>query len=124
MKTGAFGTSQRTQRAGAHLHSSLRKLSIQVLNDEQQKLKAARLAKAAEPLKTRAPKGKVLLTDDEVIECRTLHEVHGWSVRALARRYPKASEQHLINLLHYRTRAQPHLDPKPGGFASIPPTPA
>lgn len=119
MKTGAFGASQHAASRTLRLHSGLIKATNQVINEEQQKLKAARIAKAAEPIKSRAPKGKALLTEAEVLECRTLHEFHGWGRRALARRYPKASDDYLRKLLDYEIRAQLHLDPRHVGPVPI-----
>lgn len=109
---GAIGSSQSLQHRSLQLDRGLLKLANQVINEEQQKAKVARIAKAAKAPQSRASKGKVLLTDEEVLECRTLHEIQGWGIRALVRKYPNTSEDYIRRLLNYQVRAQPHLDPR------------
>lgn len=64
-----------------------------------------------DPLKIKKPSTKklnVILTDEQVIECRTRYEFEGWSKKKLLAEYSQygVSENYLYSLLTYNTRSK------------------
>lgn len=49
--------------------------------------------------------GVPLLTDEQVLECRLLHEYEGWKNSALAEAFGVSSE-YMRSILEYRTRCK------------------
>lgn len=72
------------------------------------KLAAAESANGTTPIaKPEKPRGhpRVLLTDEQVREFRTLLERDGWSVKELARKFD-VTYQYALNLSKYQTRSR------------------
>lgn len=97
--------SKRRNRGGCGHNSNT--ITVYGFNEIMQRM-IDKFPDVKQPVKKPAAKKKVILTDEQVIECRTRYEFEGWSRRRLLDEYEKygVTNQYLYNLLSYATRSK------------------